>query len=328
LAVLAAALVPLLLIAPAPAADAGGDFKYLPADTNLLFVIRMDQLLASDVFKKMRKEIPMFDKEFEGVFLREFGFEIGNIERMTMGGNVKGERPIGIFHLKDAVKAETILKARSAPRFPGDKGTTFKEEKVGANTMYVPNQEFREAFCVLNDKTMVFGTTKALKATLEQDKKPDLPAGLQAALKEADAAATVTLAMDLKAVLAAERPPMIPGVDFDKVRDNVTGASLTVKLGNDIVIRGVAVCKDEKAAEEVKTQAEAFRTAMIEQLKKAPPGVPKELMDLPGKVKLSTNGNLGVATATVKDDVVIAFVKVTMGVGATRPPAKPIDKKP
>ena len=98
-AVLAALLV-VVLAARAPAAPAprGGDFRYLPDNTNLFCIIRVDELLASDYLKKLRKEIPEIDKEFgevESLVRKEYGLEISNVDRMTMGTRLgkTGTRP-------------------------------------------------------------------------------------------------------------------------------------------------------------------------------------------------------------------------------------------
>jgi hypothetical protein len=332
-AVWTAAVVAVGLCSQVRAADpvkGGDDFKYLPADTNLLFVVNMDQLVASDAFKKLRKEIPMFEKEAGKGFRGEFGFDMSNVDRMTMGGNVKSEGPVAFVRLKKPVTAEAIVKARSEPRFEGDKGTTFKEEKVGSFTVFVPDKEYRDAFCLVTADNLVHGRAKQLKAVLEANPKPALPsAGMQAALKEAETGATVTLVMDGK-VLTAEKPPPIPGVDFTKLADGVSGMSLTVKLGGgNVALRGVGVCKDEKAAEEGKKQTEAILKFLGEQMKNLPPNaVPKDLLDLPGKVKITTKGNLGEATVTVKDEAVIAFLRLLFEPSVKPFEVKPIEKKP
>ncbi len=72
-------------------------------------------------------------------------------------------------------------------------------------------------------------------------------------------------------VLAADKPAMVPGVDFNKVVEGVTGASLTIKVGTEVSLRGVAVCRDVRSAGEVKTQADALQKAAVDFMKTAPP---------------------------------------------------------
>jgi len=309
----------------AAADNPADDLKFMPADSNLLMVIQMEKLITSDSFKKLRKEIPMMDKEFDESFRKHYVIDVGNVQRMVLGGNVKNE-PVGVFQLKTAVTADVLKK--------GGNFKNFKEEKVGTFTLYVPDQEFRdqehrEALCLVNDKTLVHGRVKDLRPVLERNKKPEFSAGMQAALKEIDPAATVNYAVDLKALLGAEKPPMVPGVDFNKVADNASGALLAIKIGKDVEFRGVAVCKDEAGAKEAKKQADALLAFFGDQLKKVPEGrIPKDLVEMPGMVKTSTKDNLGVATLAVKDDTVVALIKsmVLLQGGAAPPPA--IGKKP
>ena len=338
-AVLVAALLFLAVVSPALAApippqlDLAADLKYLPGNTNLFFVIRMDHLLASDSFKKLRKEIPMMEKDFDQGFRKEFGFEISNVELMVFGGHPQEGEPTGVVHLKTAIKAETVVNARKEPRYPGDKGTTFKEEKVGTLTLYVPDQEHRPALCMVNDKTMLVGRSKDLKEVLERNKPVDLSIGMLAALKAAEPA-TVTVVMDAK-VLTIGKPPMLPGVDFAKVIDGTTGLSLTLKVGSEVTLRGVAVCKDGQAAADVKKQAEALRDYAVKAMQAGPPNVvPKEVVELPGKIAIAAKGSLCEATLTVKDDAVIGLIKAWIVPSGSKPDnvkpteTKPIEKKP
>src|SRR5262249_50987477 len=252
---------------------------YVPDNANVMAVVRMDQLITSEGFKKLRKEIPELDKEFDSGFRKEFGFDVTNVERLMRAAAVKNDPPVGVFHLKKGVEAKDVLKAREERR------GKYKEEKVGAATLYVPEQEGDEAFTLPHDKTILFGPAKTLRAVLQRNKKAVVSDALTAALKEADPAATVSVVMNVKAALEADMPPPIPGVDFDKIKAGATGAALTVKVGTDVTLRAAAVCKDEKAAGEVKTQAEALQKFATDLMKKAPPGaVPKDVLDLPGKI--------------------------------------------
>ncbi len=304
-------------------------YNYLPADTNLVFTVRMDQLLANAGFKKLRKEVPEIDKNFESGFRSEFGLEVGNVEQMTVGGPVKGQ-PTALFRLMKPVKVESLLKAASQARFPGEKDHTFKEEKVGTFTMYVPDQEYRSAFCLQNNKTLLSGRVKELKPVLERTKKPELSPGLHAALRSADTRATILMAFDPKSMLQGETMPMVPGVDWNKGLDAVRGGRLTIELGENVVVRAVGVCKDDRAASETRDGAVTLQQFLKTQVEKAPPGtLPKEILGLPAKVKLSTKDNLVEATLTATVEEGVAFFKaiVFRGLaGATE--VKPIEKKP
>jgi hypothetical protein len=322
-AVLTATVLCLALPAWAPAADAPAidGLKYFPDDTNAMWIVHMDKLLATDGYKKLCKEIPMFEKEGLEGFRKEFGFAMSDVSTILFGGNARREyRPLGVFVLKKAVKAETILKAHTEPRYMGDKGRKYKEEKIGTLTVYIPEEEYGQAFCLVNEKTLVMSRVKELKEALGRNKRAEFSAGVQS-----DTGADVILLMDT-IVFTVDKPPMIPGVDYEKLVQSASGGFLTIKIsGNDVALRGAMLCRDAKGVEEVNKQAEALRTFLTAEMKKAPPNVvPKEILDLPGMVKLSSKENRVDAAVTIKDDTIITFIKLWL----VPQPIKPIEKPP
>jgi hypothetical protein len=326
-AVLAALLVAALAArAPAAPLPKENDFRYLPDNTNLFYVIRVDELLASDGVKKLRKEIPGLDKffEFESGFRKEYGLELSNVDRMIMGMSIKGSLPISVFRLKKAVDVQAVLKAREEAGFKFDKAIKYKEEKVGAVTWYVTDRELLpEAFCFPNETTVVFGFANDLRPVLERKKEPVLSAVLQAALKEADPRATITVAMDVRAFIEGTKQLSKPDVDYDKFKE-AEGISLTINVGDDIALRGVLVCKDAMTAEKAQKQVEAYRTAGLAKLKEMPPGMfAKGALDLPSKVKLSTRDNLVEAAVSLSTDLVIDSFKLR--IAATAPDRYALD---
>ncbi len=189
-AIVTVALLALVLSSRTPAADPVQTdvLKYLPADANVAMIVRMDRVLVSDGFKKLRKAVPMIDKEFESGFKKEFGFEVGNVVQMTAGFNTRmpeGASAWGnvtVVQLKSPVKLDAFLKAQSEPRNDGGKPTTFTAEKVGKFTMYVPSKESKrgnEAFCAIDDKTFLGGKPASVKAVLEGDAKSGLNESLR-----------------------------------------------------------------------------------------------------------------------------------------------------
>jgi hypothetical protein len=313
-----AAIVAALLLAPCAAysaPDAAEDLKLVPADSNLVVVLQMDKLLASDSFKKLRKEIPEIDREMDKSFRREFGFDIGNVERMIAAGKVQTQG-MYVFRCKSAIKPADVIKTRSEPAFKDAKGTTFTEEKIGTRTLYVPSQAYETAFVLLDDKTMVAGETKVLKPLLEDAKKLGLPMSLQPVAKAADMNANIVMLMDVKSMTAGwPAPPNPPFDDIAKAILGTKGAVLTVQVGPEVTVRGLALCNDAAAAELAKKAADAglvFVAGLMKEAEKGGKKIPKELLDLPGKIKTNVKGDTAEATLTVKDDVAIAFIKATI----------------
>src|SRR5262249_3015528 len=78
-----------MLLAPCAARAAGpevaDDFSLLPADANMVASIQLAKVVGTDAFKKLLKEIPDLNKEFDQNFKREFGVTVDGVERLTMG---------------------------------------------------------------------------------------------------------------------------------------------------------------------------------------------------------------------------------------------------
>jgi hypothetical protein len=321
-------LVPCTAQSAAPAASE--DFKVVPAEANLVIVLQMDKLVATDAYKKLLKEIPPIQNELEKKFRGEFGFDLSNVERMTVAGKVQTDG-MHVIRCKSALKPADIVKARAEPRFKDDKGMTFKEEKIGTRTLYVPSEDYAPAFYLLDDKTMVAGKAKYLKPMLEDPKKMGLPTSLQSAARTADMDATVVILLDPRSLTAGKQAAPPPFDAVHKAMEDMTGAAITVKVGPEVMVHGKASCKDAAAAEAAKKAADAGLMAVGAFLKQADmtgTKIPKEIIELPGKVKTSTKGDVAEATIAVKDDTAIAFLKalvIPQPPQETRP-AKPVDK--
>jgi hypothetical protein len=320
-------LVALPARAPAgPASKSGDDFRFLPDNADLFAVIRVDELLASDAVKKLRKEIPEIDegfREFESRFRRECGFDLSNVDRVTVGARLKGGSPIIVVRLKKPVDVKTVLKALEEAGSKFDKAIKFKEERVGPVTWYVSDKESGpEAVCFPNATTIVIGRANDLKPLLQRNKGAVLSGVVRAAFKEADPRATILLAVDVKAGFDALKPLL----DFFQVRaerpEAADAVSLTIKVADDFTLRGVVVCNDGTAAQKVRKQAEGFRTAALAKLKEAPPGMySKGILDLPTSVKLSTRGNLVETSVSLSAGLYIDALKRQMAqqMAATAP---------
>jgi hypothetical protein len=330
-AVLALAQPGVAPAAPPPLAD---DFRFLPADADLLFAVHMDKLLASPPVQKLRKDIPEFDKGLDG-FRKEYGVAAADVERFAGAGRVKAG---GLFVLrtKKAVKAADVLAAIKEPRFEGDKGTAYKETKVGKFTVFEPDKGWKMAVCVVDEHTLVAGEMKDVKPALERaDKggKGDVPAGLKKGRDRLGMGATAYFVADIQGVIKDDPkalPPELPGgvkpAEVLKDTEAVAG-SLTIEA--DVNFRLVGLAKDAKAAAALKAESEKA-LANIAKMFKEQPGVPKEIVaitdDLPTKVKVATEGNAVVGTLSIKSDVAVEAFKAILVPKPVKP--EPIKDKP
>jgi hypothetical protein len=326
-AALTAALLGLALTARAPGADTFDGMKYMPDDTNLFLSLRLAELVGTEAFQKWRKEIPDFDKEFDLDVRREFGVNVSDVEEMTFAGDARSSG-VTVIILKKPTSAADVMKVLSQPGDNVAREIAFEEVKVGAFTIHQPDGKAVRAdrsFCLAHEKALVVGETKTLEAVLKRNELPKLSAGLKAAAKEADFKGTVCILWDMEKLTSLEKPPPIPGVDTAAIWKVMTGMALTVNVGKDVKVRGAVVCKDEAGAAEVKKQTDAGLKAVADLMEKLPQKPPKELLDLPGKFRTATKGNVAEATATVSAEAADAFIKWTFV--ARKAPAPP-DPKP
>jgi hypothetical protein len=324
-AALAAALV-LGLPALAPAAPpVEDDFRFYRPDADVVFVVHMDKLVASEPAQKLRKDLKDFDKAMDEV-RRGFGVAAADIERLSGGGRIQKDEGLFVVRTKKAVKAADIAAAMKEPRFEGDKGVTFKEVKVGKHTLYQPEPDARNSFCVLDDRTVLYGRSKDLQAALGRDGKAEPPAGLKKALEQADRNATVYFAADLKAI-KADNPDALPpdfpgGFSPRKALADADGLAGSMTAGPEVTFRVAAVCKDAKSAAALKEEADKGLAALGTHLKGLPK-VPKEIAALPGMAQTAAEGNVAKGTLTVKSDVAVLAFRALFEPGPAPPPQSP-----
>jgi hypothetical protein len=275
--VVAVALASLLALAPlTPAAPptAQDDLRFLPADSQFVLMLRMDQLLASPGLVELPRQwsrllpgeqrvagralLDRIEAEADDYVRTEIGTPLKNVERLLVGGNVKGE-PIEVVRLKDPIKAADILAARKRPRSEKEKPVGYKEVRVGGYTFYEPDRDDVDAFCVIDEKGILLGKAKALCATLEDgEKRRPFSADMEAALKLADFAQTFVGAFDLRGVREKGNLPVSASpVDLNKVLEGGTAAAISIRAGDDFTVRAAVRCKDAAAARAVKERAYA-----------------------------------------------------------------------
>lgn len=253
--------------------------KFLPDNCQIIVSVKMDELMDNETFTKLKEQSPESVKNMEDM-KKDLGVTPADVSNVTLGLDAD-MNPIAIVTLKKAVKAEDLL-ANLDPKVQ-DK----KEEKVGNYTLIMynhphlpftigadgkrvelkeikqPEQPLTDALCVVNDKLVIFAPVKMqkgggeaqtmLRDVLKRDKKPEMPAGLQAALKQTDFTKTIAVAVNVKEFAAKNKEGMPP--DLQKSADQVEGVVIHVGLKGDPQIDLLALCKDAKTAEDAKKSA-------------------------------------------------------------------------
>jgi hypothetical protein len=302
-------------------AGLGSEQKFIPDKTAYVATIRVDQLLTSDAWKKLKgdvKEVEQQQDDMEKNAKKQFGVELKEIDRITVAGTADGDA-VYLVRTKSSVKDADVNSALEGS------GVSYEEDKRGSYKLQKQkggDDEFARAYCVVDSKLILFGRYKTLKTILDRDKKPDLTKGMTAAMAKTDFSKTVAFAVNIEDIVSkmdkGKNNGGGPGPDFGlpfmknipggeeeqfvKFLKKIKGAAGWVKFGSsDVTASVIVLCDDAETAEDVRN---ILGTALTF-LKYASKDSPKELKD----AKLSTSSNTATLTATIKVDSIAKLIK-------------------
>ncbi len=315
------------------------DRKYLPTDTQMVFSIRVEQGMDSDVIKQARKEKIDPDPFDDKGTTATYGLPLSNIDRITVAGSLSDAKPVTIIRTRKSVKAADLKGAMDKRKF---EDVPFLSYTINEITEGGPPSK---SFCVVESSVVVFADVRTLKYILDRGKEPELSPSMQTALKNADFGATVAFAMDVKAVQTrAERKKdeanelkgvtMMLGKDAEQAQKalaKVEALSGSVSLKSSATINLTAACKDSAGAEEVKKVLDSA-LAKLKELGDAFPPVKDAINEVTSNTKISQSGSSATVKATLKGDIVAKSVPMmtTMMGGMGGKPSGPAvggDKK-
>jgi hypothetical protein len=237
-----------------PKAAAKDDSRFFPDDCQYVVVVRVDQLLNSEAFKLMKKEVPEAVQDNTSDLM---GLAFADIDQLVMAAHEKDQ--VGIVHAKQAVKAADI----QANLKKGNPKIEFKETKAGDFTMYECKSSEPGAspptFCIVDDHRIVIAEKADMViAFLKRDKAPELSDGLKAAMKLVDPNAAVTVAGGSKKIFSGQLGP-----DVEKFFTKATGVAVSFVVAADVEVSAVVICPDKDAADQardgVKKAADAYK---------------------------------------------------------------------
>ncbi|MBY0528311.1 MAG: zinc-ribbon domain-containing protein [Gemmataceae bacterium] len=282
------------------ASGPGDEIKYLPNNCQLIGAVRVEQLIASDAYKDIKGALPDREKDWEKDFEKEMGVPVSSIQHVMFGGTLGAGAPdfVMVIRTNKDITASDIIANR--------KNASFKEDKVGNYTVH---EGFSDAFCLPEKRIVVLAKSKeSLKKILERDKKPELSEGLRNAMKHADFSKTVAIAVNFKDI-KNKLEEFVPGGKrtLDDVDlDDIEGVALEAKVGKDIAVTNVALCKDEKSAEDVRKLADGM--LVIYKKIKSVPGS-KEFREILDTWQASVSKSKVSGTMTVKTELVVKMMK-------------------
>jgi hypothetical protein len=319
----------------------GNDLKFMPADTDLIASIRVDDVMASDTYKDLEKQYADIVSETKKM-QEELSLAPSDIGQIVVGVPFSDpENTVAVVHTKKAVEAKDLIAKHK---------DDFNEVKVGNYTVYEqkPKEIFFKvgqqlggtgqpvvepvapppskkdktmAFCVVDSKLVLAGP--GVKAALERDKKPEFSEGMQAAMKAADFSKPVVVAVNLKDALAKfskaskgmgemnmAMAMMPPGAT-----EGYDAAVLEVSVASDVKIMATVICKDSAKAEEAKKMADASLAQFKNPMMAGMLGLQGEAKAALDSLEVAQSGNKVIATAKFN---LVALVKSAEGM-APRP---------
>jgi hypothetical protein len=273
----------------------GDELKYMPDNCQMLASVRVEQILKSDAYAELKREVP----EAEELLKKEpkLLLPLDDIAVISMGLSFKdADNAIVVIQTKSAVSAADIKSHR--------KNESYKEVQVGRYTLYEGNSE---AFCIAESKLVVFGKAAAVRKVLERDKKPELSEGMKAAIKQVDFSKSMVVAINTKGVeLPKSSDPAgpanpVPGpIDLPDITKNlenlikeIEGVGLELQVRADMETTFTLICQDSKTAEDYRKLIDGIMVLVkkIAMLVEKDEATAKELGDSFDAWKCSTSGN-------------------------------------
>jgi hypothetical protein len=253
--------------------------KYLPENCEFVFVVDMEQVLASDAWSQLKKEVPEVEKGVSDD--KDDGIAATDIARLTYGGRLGENSDGGVF----VVKTKKKVNASEISRKKG-KGKEEKQTKVKDYTIY---GEGGSAFCVVEDDVMVVGRVEALRKILERNGKASYSDGLKKAMKQVSFSKSAAAAIDLKAIPADRRKGLlaIPGMrEVGKIVEKAEAATFQVSVKSEIEAVGTVQFPTDGDADEARKLVEAAVVAV-----KNLDATPAEGKDLLTALQVTTSGS-------------------------------------
>ena len=274
---------------------------YLPDDSEVIVFARMNQLIATEFWKTLTKQVPAFENVDE--IKKDLGFGFKDVDLLVAAGHTQGD-VILVCRLNRSVKIEEILMALRQNK------RELAPIKVGRYTMYASENSMELGVCVIDDKMVIYGQPKHLRAVLERDGPPRLLPALRN-VGNLDEAQTALLALDPEIFLKEvrkQKPDQYPGLDLNAL-NGMVGLEMSAVVRADCKCRIVATCKDRDAAVALKKLCDqALQLARLG-LAADMTQEKKDLLAELNKVKFSQTDNTVVAETTVTVALLLKLAK-------------------
>jgi hypothetical protein len=289
------------------------DARYLPDGCNAIARIKVSELLNSPAGMSVLQQVvgavasarstasqrgrqtgPATPADtwarIDGAIGKDLGLDLLNIREAMLARAPGDWRPISIVHTYKSVKPNEVLERLPRnPFFSLDTGKPVKDAdpiQVGARWI---SEKSGTAFVIPEDKVVVYGSTKALRAILERDASTNLPAELTETMARLAGKSTVEVAFAL-AKSGEEKTPTAAAVTLP------SAGTLTIQFSDEINARCDVTFEAESQAAKAMSTLRSFLASAQ--------SVPGDVGKLIHNVEASQSGSGLTITAKAERDAI------------------------
>jgi hypothetical protein len=294
--------------------------RYLPDDSAVVWSLRVNDLMKSPLYARLKKEVPDGDKQLAKAndFVSDYlALSIDDIDRVVTV--IDPKRPHTVV-----VGRKPFDIAKMVEHAEKQQKTKFKEMKVGKYSVYqqddMGKREFPLGLCVPEPNILLVASPSVLRTILPRGARPALTDTMQAAVKRADWKQPFVLVGDAQ-TLKARFPQELEGAHRTNATYKIESLILTIRMKSDEVrADAVLVCGDEPSADKLQKAADGFVALMLAGMDES---VPKEVKDAFQAVQVSAKGKEVQAEMAVKHSVISSALQQVL-----KPPAAAVAEPP
>jgi hypothetical protein len=264
--------------------------RYFPAKTNVVVGVNIEDILRSQVYQDLKKEIPEIEKmEKEMAQKDEIGMR--DMSQVFIAGNLDAAQKEGIVYAR-------LLKRRADVTFTN----TRKGAEAGGITIYEAPDH---CACQVDGTTIIecSGPPSTLQSILT-NKSTGLTPATKAACKDADFARSITAVVTFQDV--DKQGPVGKQLHEQPALEALDTVIVHVTFGSsDITVQAMATCKDADKAKDIQKMLDGF----ISLAKLSGKATSKDVKDLLGNLKIEQADNKIKASVKVTKDQLVALFK-------------------
>ena len=321
------------------------ELRYLPDDTRAIVSVDVRTLLTSSASKKVFKswqdalktraaEAVAEIEDIESNVEKATGLALNDFIRVTVAVTVEKNQPeMPIFVVK--VDNANRLKIKGKTYDPQTNKLAWKapeveDETVGKFTLKKFTREEGSpeqlSFCIVNDRTIVFGPIRVVRAILRRERDAELAPGMKEAMSQLDFSQAIGVAVshkDLRSrdtiffdhLLQDNIPPKIRDMlptdlrdKFQGLSDGLVTESAQLRIGSQFEVQATLTYKEPADAADAVQNLNAFLKDAGRKLAEKE-GVPEQILKIVESIRFTARGPSASASFRLGPDKLIQLIE-------------------